>query len=407
MQKRIKNKKTCTILKIIIFIIFGIIYYPEIIIENYICSKLTKKNFFNLNNELILKTNKTSIIVEGKKYIDKCLNKQTFTKEYDINITPKISIIIPVYNSNETIYFSICSIQNQNFTDLEIILIDDFSRDISLKIIENIKKLDSRIIIARNKKNMGSLYSRNIGVLMAKGKYIFGLDNDDLFFSEDILYYTLKVSEDSNFDIVGFRAFKFTNYRDNLDKIYDLNNYQYYKNNTIVFQPELSTWMVSKNGRYQPHDVTIWAKCFKTKIYKEAIIKLGIKRYSIFVSWAEDNIMNFIIFNLANSFIFIFKYGIIHLHNISTASFSLGRDIQLFGELFFIDVIYDFSKNNSDKNYAVMGLYNIKKVFRINKFVNNTNLVYLKSILYKFLNSQYFSNRIKKKIKTDFRDFFS
>ena len=254
---------------------------------------------------------------------------------------------------------------------------------------------------------MGSLYSRNIGVLMAKGKYIFGLDNDDLFFSEDILYYTLKVAEDSNFDIVGFRAFKFTNYRDNLDKIYDLNNYQYYKNNTIVFQPELSTWMVSKNGRYQPHDVTIWAKCFKTKIYKEAIIKLGIKRYSIFVSWAEDNIMNFIIFNLANSFIFIFKYGIIHLHNISTASFSLGRDIQLFGELFFIDVIYDFSKNNSDKNYAVMGLYNIKKVFRINKFVNNTNLVYLKSILYKFLNSQYFSNRIKKKIKTDFRDFFS
>ena len=407
MQKRIKNKKICTILKIIIFIIFGIIYYPEIIIENYICSKLTKKKFFNLNNELILKTNKTSIIVEGKKYIDKCLNKQTLTKEYDINKTPKISIIIPVYNSNETIYFSICSIQNQNFTDLEIILIDDFSRDISLKIIENIKKLDSRIIIARNKKNMGSLYSRNIGVLMAKGKYIFGLDNDDLFFSEDILYYTLKVAEDSNFDIVGFRAFKFTNYRDNLDKIYDLNNYQYYKNNTIVFQPELSTWMVSKNGRYQPHDVTIWAKCFKTKIYKEAIIKLGIKRYSIFVSWAEDNIMNFIIFNLANSFIFIFKYGIIHLHNISTASFSLGRDIQLFGELFFIDVIYDFSKNNSDKNYAVMGLYNIKKVFRINKFVNNTNLVYLKSILYKFLNSQYFSNRIKKKIKTDFRDFFS
>ena len=138
----------------------------------------------------------------------------------------------------------------------------------------------------------------------------------------------MKVAKDSNFDIVGFKALKIGSYGDNLDKISDLYNYKYYMNNTIVFQPELSTWMISKNGRYTPHDVTIWAKCFKSKIYKEAIIKLGIKRYSVFVSWAEDNIMNFIIFNLAESFIFIHKYGIIHLHNISTASFSLGKENQ-------------------------------------------------------------------------------
>ena len=54
-----------------------------------------------------------------------------------------------------------------------------------------------------------------------------------------------------------------------------------------------------------------------------------------------------------------------------------------------------------------MGLYNIKKVFRINKFVNNTNLIYLKSILPKFLKCQYFSKKIKNRIKRDFKDFFS
>jgi hypothetical protein len=75
--------------------------------------------------------------------------------------------------------------------------------------------------------------------------------------------------------------------------------------------------------------------------------------------------MNFIIFNLAQSFKFIHKYGIIHLHNNSTASFSMGNDILLFGEIFLIDIIYDFTKNNSDKNYAVMGAYQIKKVFNI------------------------------------------
>ena len=407
MKNSFKKKKICKKLKIFIFLIFLIIYYPEIIIENYICSKRENKNIFNLYNNSIGNKNKTSILLEGKQYINKCLNNQSFTKVYSINIIPKISVIIPVYNSEKTICYSICSIQNQNYTDFEIILIDDFSRDVSLKMIENLQKLDSRIKIVRNKKNMGSLYSRNIGVLMAKGEYLFGLDNDDLFFSKDIFYCILKVTQETNFDIVGFRALKFGSYEDNLDKITDLYNYKHYKNNTIVFQPKLSTWIVSVNGHYRPHDVTIWAKCFKTKIYKEAIIKLGIKRYSIFVSWAEDNIMNFIIFNLADSFIFIHKYGIIHLHSKSTASFTLGKEIQLFGELFFIDVIYDFSKNNSDKNYAVMGLYNIKKVFRINKFVNNTNLIYLKSILPKFLKCQYFSKKIKNRIKRDFKDFFS
>ena len=330
MKNSFKKKKICKKLKIFIFLIFLIIYYPEIIIENYICSKRENKNIFNLYNNSIGNKNKTSILLEGKQYINKCLNNQSFTKVYSINIIPKISVIIPVYNSEKTICYSICSIQNQNYTDFEIILIDDFSRDVSLKIIENLQKLDSRIKIVRNKKNMGSLYSRNIGVLMAKGEYLFGLDNDDLFFSKDIFYCILKVAQETNFDIVGFRALKFGSYEDNLDKITDLYNYKHYKNNTIVFQPKLSTWIVSVNGHYRPHDVTIWAKCFKTKIYKEAIIKLGIKRYSIFVSWAEDNIMNFIIFNLADSFIFIHKYGIIHLHSKSTASFTLGKEIQLY-----------------------------------------------------------------------------
>ena len=69
---------------------------------------------------------------------------------------------------------------------------------------------------------------------------------------------------------------------------------------------------------------------YKKNLYKEATIKLGSKRYSMFVSWAEDTIMNFIIFNIAKSFLFIHKYGIIHLHNKSTASFTMRKDIILF-----------------------------------------------------------------------------
>jgi glycosyltransferase involved in cell wall biosynthesis len=70
--------------------------------------------------------------------------------------------------------------------DFEIILVNDNSNDGSLRIINKMKKDDDRIKIINNHKNMGTLYSRCIGSLNAKGKYIFPLDNDDLFLDEDV-----------------------------------------------------------------------------------------------------------------------------------------------------------------------------------------------------------------------------
>ena len=66
-------------------------------------------------------------------------------------------------------------------TNFEIILINDYSNDNSSIIINEMKKFDNRIKIINNHRNMGTLYSRSIGALNAKGKYIFALDNDDLF----------------------------------------------------------------------------------------------------------------------------------------------------------------------------------------------------------------------------------
>ena len=174
----------------------------------------------------------------------------------------------------------------------------------------------------------------------------------------------------------------------------------------MITQPILSTWMIILNGQYTLHDVTIWCKCIKSKIYKEATIKLGKRRFSIFVSWGEDAIINFIIFNISQSFIFIHKYGIIHLDNPLTASYSISDDIKLFGEIYFVDILYDFLKNNDDKNFAVMGAYRVKSMFGVNKFFNCTNLIYFKSILNKIINSHYISMENKKKLKEEFLTFF-
>ena len=412
-KKRIKIIK---ILKLHIALIFSIIYV--FMIRNNI-NKLNENMFrYFQNSSKILtnnyqpkyvsieKENRPETLLKGKKFIDKCLNKQIISQKFRIVEKPKISAIIPVYNSEKTIYPSICSIQNQNYTSYEIILINDFSSDNSSKVIQHLKEKDQRIKLINNHKNMGTLYSRNIGALMAKGEYILPLDNDDLFYLPDIFYFIIKIALKYDLDIVGFKSFRIGNYKDNINQIYDLYNYKKYLTNIIVYQPELSTWMISRKKRYQTHDVTIWAKCFKSKIYKNAVKKLAIKKYSVFISWAEDTIMNYIIFNIAGSFSFIDKFGIIHLHNKSTASFTMGYNIKLIGELLLLDIIYNFSKYNSNKVYVIMCAYNIKKVFRIRKFINNTNLVYFKSILNKIINDKYFSVKIKKKIRKDFLTFF-
>ena len=408
-----KEKKNNIYAKKLYKTVFIISIYLLMIRENLIKIKENLLQFFdnysfNITNKMfiqnfsLMKENKTKVLLNGKKFIDKCLKKQHITKKNQINLQPKISAIIPVYNSEKTIYSSICSIQNQNYTNFEIILIDDFSNDNSFKIIKDLKEKDGRIKIIRNHKNMGSLYSRNIGVLMAKGGYIFGLDNDDLFFLNDIFYFILNIAQRYDFDIIGFKAIKVGNYEDNIDQMKDLYNYNQYSTNIIVYQPELSTWIISKKNKFKTHDVTIWAKCIKSAIYKKAIKHIGIRKYSLFVSWAEDTIMNFIIFNIAKSFLFIHKYGIIHLHNKSTASFTMRKDIQLFGRLFLIDIIYNLSKNRKNKYYAIMGAYKIKRGFRLEK----TNLAYFKSIINTFLKDKYNSAKLKNKIKKDFQAFF-
>ena len=102
---------------------------------------------------------------------------------------------------------SILSIQLQYFQNYEIILINDYSNDNTSNIVNKIKEKDSRIKIINNKKNMGVLYSRSIGALNAKGKYIFCLDNDDLFFDQNLFGKIFEISESKDYDIVEFKSF--------------------------------------------------------------------------------------------------------------------------------------------------------------------------------------------------------
>ena len=91
--------------------------------------------------------------------------------------SPLVTVLMTVYNGSEYLDASVQSIINQTFEDFEFLIINDCSTDDSTKIIESFN--DQRIVIYDNEKNIGQTKSLNIGLKLAKGKYIARIDADD------------------------------------------------------------------------------------------------------------------------------------------------------------------------------------------------------------------------------------
>ena len=96
---------------------------------------------------------------------------------------PLISIIIPTYNAEPYIINTLESVFAQTFQDFEVIIIDDFSSDNTIKVI---KDSFDNIKLLKNDKNRGASYSRNKGINNALGEYIAFLDADDLWFPDKL-----------------------------------------------------------------------------------------------------------------------------------------------------------------------------------------------------------------------------
>lgn len=92
---------------------------------------------------------------------------------------PKVSIIVPVYNSQRYLVECLESLVNQSLKDIEIVIIDDGSKDNSAQIIEEYRSRYSSIIKVLSQKNSGQAVARNKGIQICTGDYIGFLDSDD------------------------------------------------------------------------------------------------------------------------------------------------------------------------------------------------------------------------------------
>ena len=342
-------------------------------------------------------------------FINSCQSPELihFQSSIDYNHNnPKISVVIPLFNCERFILRAIKSIQLQNLSDFEIILIDDNSSDNTYNSVSLFQKEDDRIKILKNQKNMGTLYSRSIGVLMSKGKYLFNLDNDDLFLNNDIFYTISQINEKGNFDIVEFKSISNKKIDQNILSNKIKNSIFSHQKPFILFQPELGMYPIPTGniaGSYALRDIFLWGKCIKTKIYQKALNKLGYERYSRLMIRYEDIVTNYMIFNTAESFIYIEKYGIYHFVRTGSGT-SLGRkkvsrNINL---LYLIDIVIDFSLNNvNNKKLAAYLIIYYLKLRRIKRTLTSSKyyMDLFISCLRRVFNSTYISGNNKNEIR--------
>ncbi len=119
----------------------------------------------------------------------------------------KISVIIPVYNVEKYLEECLDSIINQTFEDIEIICIDDGSTDNSLDILREYEKSDKRLSVVCQE-NSGLSITRNHGIKLAKGDYIYFIDSDD-YLELTALEELYEISKEKNLDILIFKLINF------------------------------------------------------------------------------------------------------------------------------------------------------------------------------------------------------
>ena len=378
----------------------------KIIILLFILYFIEYKKIINNNNEIIFNNSSNYTIYDAaKKSIEFLIMSSKGILFSNISLktnkNPKVSVVVPAYNIQKYIKQTIRSIQNQEMEELDIVIVNDFSTDNTSKIIEEIRKEDKRIKVLNNKKNMGVLYSRCIGTLTSKGNYIFPLE-DDMFLNKDIINKIYNLAKEKKNDIVVFNAIMVHQFGNILQLKNLIPVRGYIEKNIIIHQPKLSN-----NA-----SIVIWSQCIRASIYKKAINIYGKRKYSIYMIYYEDAIMNHIIYQIAESSAHIQDYGILYLSkkdSISNTIIERERDIYI---MKYIEVMLDFSRNTFELRNKIVNkiiyffkegnfeIYYLKDI----KFKKELNLLLRKIFSSKFLS---FKNKrkIRKNISIKFLDY--
>ena len=175
----------------------------------------------------------------------------------------KVSIIVPVYNSEKYLGKCLDSILNQTYTEIEVLCVNDGSTDKSLSILEMYAQSDSRIrIFTKKNEGKGAASARNLGLKESTGDYVQFLDSDD-FFESDMVECLVKKIEETAADLVIYRADRFD---DKLGRVT-----QPYVSIELQYAPESNpfSWKDCSERIFQVGDLIAWNKIYRRNMLIE------------------------------------------------------------------------------------------------------------------------------------------
>lgn len=205
-------------------------------------------------------------IVEFFNNHDEQIDVISFEKNVlEINLKPKVSIIVPVFNPGNLLYRCLDSIKNQSLKEIEIICVNDGSSDDSKYILEEYTKNDNRFKVF-HQKNQGAGFSRNRALKNSTGEYIIFVDSDD-WIEEDMCKKLYNHARNLDTDLVVFDTIWHT-----LDGVSKFNYFSKYE-----FEEDYRTFTFNhnfiKNKIMNGSFGVIWSKFYKSSFIKDNDIK--------------------------------------------------------------------------------------------------------------------------------------
>ena len=346
-------------------------------------------------------------IKEIQEFVDIIFNGTLIDKNEIFSRTnsPKISVIITINNGEAFLKTCLLSVQNQDLKDIEILMIDDASKDNSINLIRELMVKDERIILIQNEENKGTLYTKVKGISMAKGKYILLLDEDDIYCQRDAFSTLYNEAEKNKLDILKFRKIK------SKPKI---NNNFFLKNENktyqTIFQPELSKilFRYNRKGRIIYTHGFISDLFIKRNILLKIIKEIDEKYLNDKMNFHEDTLIYFLLSRNAYNFKIINRifYIVIKGWNKTNKKVKFRFDEKFRNKKYnrcnsnlnFIEFVLNKTKNNfSDKQFA---FYSLNRWY-LNIWCRKNNQTFKKAIKIskEFLGCKYITNSSKKKIK--------
>lgn len=218
-----------------------------------------------------------------------------------MNISPEISIIMPVYNSAEYLKDSIGSVLSQDFNNYELILVDDGSTDNSGTICDIYAEKHSNVITI-HKENNGLCSARNRGLDIARGKYVMFMDNDDEYIGNDVFSFLCCQAEKGEVDWIRFSRLRTTII--GKKKMDDIDGVKGIKDNEDWFILSKKNclenyWTIKKSGALYG----VW-----NAMYKRSVIQDGNLKFDETIRCGgEDWKFNLQYFALCNKILFVQK----------------------------------------------------------------------------------------------------